>query len=51
MINRSDIYETAIAPTIWVLGVVLICVFASQNHAILKTDGVQTAVLISKKPV
>jgi hypothetical protein len=50
MASRSNFYGTVITPTIWVIGVVSICLFTHHKLAIFVNGGPQSAALSVKKP-
>jgi hypothetical protein len=45
MTDRAKFFESLIAPALWVIGVVSICIFAHHDPAGFKADIPQSAVL------
>jgi hypothetical protein len=51
MTHRAKFFESVIAPTLWVIGVVSICIFAHHDPAGFKADIPRSAALTMGNPV
>jgi hypothetical protein len=50
MVLRTNVRTALIAPALWTLAVISICMFAHHSMAIFATDGLRSAVIDAGKP-
>ncbi len=51
MTLRSHLFQTVVAPALWVIGVVFVCLFAHHELALFPSEAQQLAASVLKKPV